>query len=972
MVAILEKSEHNIDFHPIVDFVDASPLRSNLKLQNEKGISSLPDMEHFENLTLMGYNISPNQNSLFKRGEGLGTPFEPHHTPSPEAQHTSYTTHSSPTLPPITTVPIPTVTQSDSPTIKKYTKRARIAQSSALLLVADEPASPLRDVSQGKACLTDFDFEADQDRVTIAKSSTLHHDSVPRVTSPTVAEGNEGEAATERVSDDIKEMTTVLTSMDATTVLASGVSEVPTSSRSIPTAGPPAAEVPTSSDVVPTAGPIFATAIVEYHQFATELPLERRIELISDLVRYQDNYAKVHKFQTQQRKPWSKKKKRDYYMAVIKSNLGWKVKDFRGMTFEEIEAKFTTVWKQLKDFIHMGLKEEVKRLKRKGLSLEQESAKKSKTSEEVPKEAKSLDEVPEEKVHTEGHKIYWKITRLGGSSVSYQFFIDMFKHLDIEDLNHLWALVKESLSNRQPTSDKEMDLWDYPLKKGLAIGMISYKLQVENYSKMENILILKIYKIASSPRHQGIPTTSYRVPTASEQSFHCQKKREANAKKIALLLMSRRNCQSKSDDSYAKRTHERNHEKANNQIEKFYQIFKDMRFEISFADALILMPKFALTLKDLNGNKEKLSAMARTPLNEHCFVVLLKKLPKKLGDPSKFLIPCDFPELADCSISCSVRVAEHVYVKVGELTLRVGKVIFNLDKTLRYSANYSDMAAKRIDVIDMACEEYSQEVLGFFDTISSGNPTSFYDPIVSATSPTLTPFENSDFLLEEVDAFLAVEDKPTLSNFQQPYLDPERDILLLESFLNDDPSSPPSNQRNYLPEVRKELKICEAKTNKSSVDEPPVFELKALPPITPRVFGSLTSLINSQSKQVEPAVSLTVESKIPTISSHVPTVFLDISLESSSGPRLITKGDFSQKETPSLGNAFNLSNRFEDAFGVEADLSNMETNIPVSPTPTFKIHKDHLKSQIISPVDTSVQTRHKSKEMEEQSFIAII
>nr|GEZ07094.1 reverse transcriptase domain-containing protein [Tanacetum cinerariifolium] len=214
-------------------------------------------------------------------------------------------------------------------------------------------------------------------------------------------------------------------------------------------------------------------------------------------------------------------------------------------------------------------------------------------------------------------------------------------------------------------------------------------------------------------------------------------------------------------------------------------------------------------------------------------------------DPGKFLIPCDFPgmaeclaladldasinlmpyyvrkrlslpdltptymtlELADRSISLPVGVAKDVYVKVGsfhfladfvvvdfdadprvplilrrsffktgralidvfecELTLRVGKeaITYNLDQTSRYSANYSDITAKRIDVIDMACEEYSQEVLDFSDTISSGNPTSFYDPIVSATSPTLTPFGNSDFLLEEVDAFLAVEDELTSSNF---------------------------------------------------------------------------------------------------------------------------------------------------------------------------------------------------------------
>nr|GEY76210.1 reverse transcriptase domain-containing protein [Tanacetum cinerariifolium] len=127
----------------------------------------------------------------------------------------------------------------------------------------------------------------------------------------------------------------------------------------------------------------------------------------------------------------------------------------------------------------------------------------------------------------------------------------------------------------------------------------------------------------------------------------------------------------------------------------------------------------------------------------------------------------------------------------GELTLRVGT--FNLDQTSRYSTNYNDMTANRIDVIDMACEEYSQEVLGFFDVIVSGNPTPYYDLIVSTTSPTLTPFENSDFLLEEDDAFLALEDDLTSPEVNQSYVDTEGDILLLEAFLNDDPSLPPPN-----------------------------------------------------------------------------------------------------------------------------------------------------------------------------------
>nr|GEU34246.1 reverse transcriptase domain-containing protein [Tanacetum cinerariifolium] len=310
----------------------------------------------------------------------------------------------------------------------------------------------------------------------------------------------------------------------------------------------------------------------------------------------------------------------------------------------------------------------------------------------------------------------------------------------------------------------------------------------------------------------------------------------------------------------------------------------DLNFNVRFADALILMPKFGPSIKSLLTNKDKLYELARTPLNEHCLTVLLKKLPEKLGDPGKFLIPCDFPRMAEClaladlgasinlmplsvwnklylpdlspmcmtleladrSISRPVGVAEDVFVKryflkieralidvfEGKLTLRVGKevITFNPDQTSRYSANYNDMTANRIDVIDMACEEYSQEVLGFSNVIASGNPTPYYDPIVSTTSPTLTPFRNSDFLLEEVDAFLSLEDDPTSPKVDQSYVNTEGDILLLEAFLNDDPSLPPPNQGSYLPKVRKELKIYEAKTEISSIDEPPTVELKDLPP----------------------------------------------------------------------------------------------------------------------------------------------
>nr|GEW56844.1 reverse transcriptase domain-containing protein [Tanacetum cinerariifolium] len=170
-------------------------------------------------------------------------------------------------------------------------------------------------------------------------------------------------------------------------------------------------------------------------------------------------------------------------------------------------------------------------------------------------------------------------------------------------------------------------------------------------------------------------------------------------------------------------------------------------------------------------------------------------------------------------------------VYTGELTLRVNNeaVTLNLDQTSRYSANYNDMTKNAIDVIDMAREEYSQEVLGFSDVIASGSPTPYYDPIVSTSSLTLTPFGDSNFLLEEVNAFLALEDDPTSPEADHSYYDTEGDILLFEEFLKVDPSLPPPTQGMYLPQIRKEHKICEANNDKSSIDEPTEVELKDLP-----------------------------------------------------------------------------------------------------------------------------------------------
>ncbi|GJU48756.1 reverse transcriptase domain-containing protein [Tanacetum coccineum] len=132
--------------------------------------------------------------------------------------------------------------------------------------------------------------------------------------------------------------------------------------------------------------------------------------------------------------------------------------------------------------------------------------------------------------------------------------------------------------------------------------------------------------------------------------------------------------------------------------------------------------------------------------------------------------------------------------------------------------SYNDAESiNRIDVIDVACEEYVQEVLGFSENSKSGNLTPILDLIIALSSPSLTPFEGGDFILEEIEACLASKSIP--SGIDDTDFDPEGDILLIEKLLNDDPSSP-------LP--LKELNLKELKTVKSSIDDPPELELKDL------------------------------------------------------------------------------------------------------------------------------------------------
>nr|GEX76128.1 hypothetical protein [Tanacetum cinerariifolium] len=421
----------------------------------------------------------------------------------------------------------------------------------SMLVTQDEPASLLRDDSQGEAFPTVSSLDAGQDMKNINKTSALPHESSPVVTSLDAYEGkisglkarvklleekdsrsvepSQEDAPIKRGSMEIEEEVGVERSTELGTVSVS------------PVAGATTVGVPTVSGLFPTVSAIFTTASVvtpysrrpreisakdkgmekvveskvptkrklqehidaqvatemeeeftrynqrsnemiakhlqEYEQAGADLFVGEMIELINELVKYQDHHAKILKYQAQQSKPLSKKEQRKFYMSVLRSYTGWKTRHFRGMTLEEIKEKVIPIWKQFEDFMPMSSKEEGKRIKRKGLKLDQGSAKNMKTSEDVSKEDLNgmMELVPLEEVyvkalqvkhpiidweiHFEGQREYWKIIRLGGHTTVYQFFMDMLKQFDRKDLHQLWILVKETLSIKQATKDKENELW---------------------------------------------------------------------------------------------------------------------------------------------------------------------------------------------------------------------------------------------------------------------------------------------------------------------------------------------------------------------------------------------------------------------------------------------------------------------------------------------------------------------------------
>nr|GEX77322.1 reverse transcriptase domain-containing protein [Tanacetum cinerariifolium] len=303
-------------------------------------------------------------------------------------------------------------------------------------------------------------------------------------------------------------------------------------------------------------------------------------------------------------------------------------------------------------------------------------------------------------------------------------------------------------------------------------------------------------------------------------------------------------------------------EKATNQMEFFFQIFHDLHFDISFADALLLMPKLASTINSLLANKDKLFELANVTLNENCSATLLKKLPEKLGDLGKFLIPCDFPgmevchaltdlgasinlmplsiwkklslpkltptrmtlELADRSITRPKGVAKDVFVKVGKFHFPIDFIVvdFKADPRVPLILRRSFLRTGRA-LIDV----YGEEITLRYNPKSS-NPTLVSDYLISesdackvpnfkSSSPTLTSFRESNFFLEEIKDFLNDDSIPI--EIENIVFDAEGDILLIEKLTNEDPCQLPLM----------DLKLAEESKEKSFIEEPPELELKELP-----------------------------------------------------------------------------------------------------------------------------------------------
>nr|GEV50757.1 hypothetical protein [Tanacetum cinerariifolium] len=725
-------------------------------------------------------------------------------------------------------------------------------------------------------------------------------------------------------------------------------------------------------------------------------------------------------------------KKACYNRGVLRSQAGWKTMHFKGMTLEEIKEKFDLVWKQMQDFIPIGSKEEGERFKRKSLNLEKEGAKKVKIKEEVPEE--KLKEMMQ--------------------------LIPVEEHFDREDLTQLWGLVKETLSIKPATSDKENELWvelkrlfepdvkdylwahtqnlmhaplewmlydtcgvhhvltkdqdifmlidkDYPLRKGPAIGMISYKF--EDFPLPEQL------------------------PTAYEDKFPLLIHSDAIVKKIALLLKSRNNCQTPCPIKGVLRSYlkEHRHNLVRGLPTKCFEndhnctaSLKGKQHKASCKTKL--MNSVTKPLHTLHMDLFCPTSVSSLNHKWYCLVVtddfsrftwtfFLKTKDETSGILRNFITEIEnVKELRVKIIRCDNR-GEFRNKEMNDFCSRKGikrefsnartpqqnKVVERRNKTLIKAARTMLADAKLpvtfwAEAVNTTCYVQNKVLVN-----KSQNKTPY--ELFNGRSPAigfLKPFGCHVMILNTLDNLGKFEAKGDegyfigysmsskalrIFNKRTKRVEENLHVDFLENKLIKKGAGPNwlfnidslTNSMNYVPVVivgtnstnfsgTKEAVGQDVKKDASSLRYivlPNWFHEAHLESSTsnaqdtcsadaPESSGNSNPIATSTNPPANHMKTLAVETPIPTVSSLVLIACLNDSLEPS--------------------NILRVTTNTYDTNGVEADLGNIETTITASPTPTLRIHKDHLESQIIGHVDTPIQTKNKSKEMEEQSLIATI
>nr|GEU91769.1 hypothetical protein [Tanacetum cinerariifolium] len=525
--------------------ISESSLRRHLKLNYEEGISSLPDADLFENLSLMGYNILPNQSNIATAVVCLAT---------------------------------------------------NMVYNFSKMIFDDEPTSLLRDDRHIESFSTVSSLDTGQDIENISKTSAMPHESSPRVPSLDADEDSmqqrlhelmglctslqkqqsqmvdkikdhdikisglkarvksledkerrreepiqedapitggildieeelRADKSTKKGSTDIEEMVNVLCSIEAVNILSSRGAAVSATSVSpanvFPTAG-----VPTVSGCFPTpmripiisakdkgkekvtktevpkkkklqeqinaqlaremeeefarenqrlsldkSNEVIAKHLSEYEQAEADLYVGEKIELISELVKYQVHLDEILKYQAHQSKPSSKKEQRKFYMSVLKSHARWKTEHFRGMTLEQIKEKFIRLWKHMQDFVPMSSKEESENVKRPRIKLDQGSSKRVKYTRDKEKE------------------LWVELKRLFAPDSEDQLWT-YHQALMHDPLD--WKLYDTCGVHHVSTKNQEIFMLvekDYPLRKGLATVMIVQDEELFEASSPELALI---------------------------------------------------------------------------------------------------------------------------------------------------------------------------------------------------------------------------------------------------------------------------------------------------------------------------------------------------------------------------------------------------------------------------------------------------------------------------------------------------